>query len=75
MPLGRQQTLRRSMVPIREYECMKCHKVFEVLERSPKPAKAPECPECHGTKVTQRFSTFAGQGLGAVGCGPAPGGG
>lgn len=62
-------------MPIREYECTSCHKVFEVLERSPKPAKKPVCPACQGTKVKQRFSTFAGQTSGGAACGPAPGGG
>ncbi len=62
-------------MPIREYECETCGKVFEVLERKPTSPKAQACPACGGEKVQQRLSTFAGQVGSSGGCGTSSGGG
>ena len=62
-------------MPIREYECETCGKVFEVLERTAGSPKAQNCPACGGNKVQQRLSTFASQVSADGGCGTSSGGG
>ncbi|MEW6026609.1 MAG: zinc ribbon domain-containing protein [Planctomycetota bacterium] len=46
-------------MPIYEYQCRKCEKVFEALIRSDKDVTALCCPHCQGKKVNKLFSTFA----------------
>jgi putative FmdB family regulatory protein len=65
-------------MPIFEYACGKCGKVFEklVLGRDPVPA---ECPHCGSKRVEQIFSSFAtvsagGKSSAAPACGPSGGG-
>ncbi|HLD35428.1 MAG TPA: zinc ribbon domain-containing protein [Planctomycetota bacterium] len=45
-------------MPLYEYQCQKCQKVFEVLVRSDKDSKGLACPHCKDKKVRKMFSTF-----------------
>ena len=55
-------------MPIYEYSCGKCGKVFKYLHRSFDEAKPP-CPECGSDKVTKLFSSFAVKSGGKNACG------
>ena len=63
-------------MPIFEYTCKKCGKVFEklVLVRN---GGDIVCPECGSKKTAQIFSTFAtasaGHTTAGVSCGPSSG--
>ncbi|MGD0277939.1 MAG: FmdB family zinc ribbon protein [Smithella sp.] len=47
-------------MPIYEFKCKKCKKIFESLILSPKEENKLSCPEC-GTKKPQKvMSVFAG---------------
>ena len=43
-------------MPMYEYECRKCERVFEALVYAD---DTPECPECHGTKLEKLLSVPA----------------
>ncbi len=65
-------------MPIYEYECQKCGKVFSHLHRRLNEA-APACPECGDKDVKKKFSSFSAK-VQANGCAhadacPAGGGG
>jgi putative FmdB family regulatory protein len=64
-------------LPIYEYLCPACNRVFSFLSRTSAPEHAPACPKCGGTDLRKRVSRFAfvrsGTGSGDEG-GPAPGG-
>ncbi|MBO4345286.1 MAG: zinc ribbon domain-containing protein [Victivallales bacterium] len=45
-------------MPIYEYECQKCGKVFSHLHRRLNDA-APACPECGASDVKKKFSSFS----------------
>ena len=45
-------------MPIYEYRCQTCSKVFELLVRGAD-AEGPACPECGGAELTRLFSLFA----------------
>ncbi|HVP57303.1 MAG TPA: zinc ribbon domain-containing protein [bacterium] len=45
-------------LPIFEYECAKCRKVFEVLSAGGA-SKRLKCPRCSSTRVKRLFSGFA----------------
>ncbi|MGM0417154.1 MAG: FmdB family zinc ribbon protein [Thermodesulfobacteriota bacterium] len=57
-------------MPIYEYQCKKCDKVFETLVMS---GETPECPECSSTEVSRLMSAcgFVSKGA-ATGGGEAP---
>ena len=57
-------------MPLYEYQCEKCGKVFELLRRMSKSDRGVECPACHSTRVDRKFSTFS-----SGGCGPGARGG
>ncbi|MFH1220626.1 MAG: zinc ribbon domain-containing protein [Candidatus Eisenbacteria bacterium] len=55
-------------LPIFEYECAKCRKLFEVVS-SGEDAKRPKCPRCSSRRVTKLFSGFSvlsGKGKGST---------
>jgi len=63
-------------VPIFEYVCAKCGKVFEKLILG-KSQEALACPNCGSDRVEQKFSTFSSSSAGtrsAPTCAPAGGG-
>ncbi|MFH1231645.1 MAG: FmdB family zinc ribbon protein [Planctomycetota bacterium] len=45
-------------MPLYEYQCQKCKKVFEMLVRSDKDYKNIICPYCNNKKADKMFSTF-----------------
>jgi putative FmdB family regulatory protein len=63
-------------MPIFEYVCANCGKIFEklVLGKSPEQLS---CPHCGSKQVEQKFSTFSSSSAGAHSaptCAPAGGG-
>ena len=46
-------------MPIYEYQCEKCRKVFNFLVRSVSTHKPPKCPKCGHTKMSKVISRFA----------------
>lgn len=53
-------------MPVYEYECEECKKVFEELRRMSDAEPAP-CPACGSIKTKRRISLFSG-GKAAGGC-------
>lgn len=43
-------------MPLYEYECLTCHREFELLVRE---STELACPECHGHDLEKRLSVFA----------------
>jgi putative FmdB family regulatory protein len=63
-------------MPIFEYVCGKCGKVFEKLILG-KTQEEPACPNCGSKQVEQKFSTFSSSSAGtcsAPTCAPSGGG-
>jgi putative FmdB family regulatory protein len=46
-------------MPIYEYACPKCRRIFNFLSKRMTAAKAPACPKCGGRKMTKQVSAFA----------------
>jgi len=46
-------------VPIYEFYCLDCHRVYSFLSRSVSPEKRPACPKCGRQDLTRRASLFA----------------
>jgi putative FmdB family regulatory protein len=46
-------------MPIYEFYCPACHRVFSFLSRAVNTAKTPPCPRCGGSGMTRRASAFA----------------
>ena len=57
-------------MPIFEYECDKCKKIFELLVRNNEDVQ--KCPECGGKKITKLVSSFSASNSSANEC-PAGG--
>ena len=67
-------------MPIYEYKCEKCGKVFERLAFASDENDSVECPECGGNQTKRQMSCFSsvsgGEGLGKAlssGCGSSGG--
>jgi putative FmdB family regulatory protein len=45
-------------MPIYDYECMKCQKVFEVILKIGEGVDGLICPECGTKKLRQRITPF-----------------
>ena len=45
-------------MPIYEFKCNKCGKVFELLCIGSDDEKGAQCPSCGGTETTKLLSTF-----------------
>ena len=56
-------------MPIYEYTCKKCNKIFESLVLSSSDIKGIQCPECGSEEVQKMLSNFS---FGSTG--PVPGG-
>ena len=62
-------------MPIYEYDCQSCQRVFDALIRNAREEKAVACPDCDSRKVQRRPSVFAAhaaspkQTLAPRGCG------
>lgn len=47
-------------MPVYEFLCEDCNRVFNFLARDPKSARRrPKCPKCGGRRMAKLFSTFA----------------
>jgi putative FmdB family regulatory protein len=58
-------------MPIYEFACPKCRRIFSFLSKRVNPGHPPVCPKCGNKKLTKQVSRFAmSKGLKA----PAPGG-
>lgn len=49
-------------MPIYEYQCRPCRRVFEVLVRSQKDEENAVCPDCKSSQVDRQLSVFAARG-------------
>lgn len=46
-------------MPIYEFACPKCRKIFSFLSHRIQPAHTPKCPQCGGRKLSREISRFA----------------
>ena len=46
-------------MPLYEYRCQGCEKVFEVLQATGAGKRGLECPECGGSSLDKLLSVFA----------------
>ena len=46
-------------MPIYEYQCRKCEKVFEMLQKVDEGGEAVKCPYCGGQKPEKILSRFS----------------
>jgi len=46
-------------MPIYEFYCARCHKIFKFLSRRPDREARPSCPGCGRPELERRFSLFA----------------
>jgi putative FmdB family regulatory protein len=46
-------------MPIYEFYCRSCHRVYSFLSRAVNTAATPPCPRCAGAGMTRRASAFA----------------
>ena len=61
-------------MPIYEYRCRECSKIFELLVRSAAGNGDAEtqCPECGSGDLARLFSLFASRSGSSTAAGPAP---
>lgn len=69
-------------MPIYEFACPKCRKIYSFLSKRVKPEHSPTCPKCGNKKLSKQMSRFAmtkrvtepaaGGAEGAEGEGPMP---
>ncbi len=69
-------------MPIYEYECKKCGKIFEIYQRLSEKGEDIKCPVCGAEKPIKRVSSFSSCGgdgyasnYGSSGSGSCGGGG
>ena len=55
-------------MPLFEYQCMNCGKVFEVFTQRRELSSAPKCPACGKTDVERLLSSFSGTTSGGGSC-------
>ncbi|MBW1669923.1 MAG: zinc ribbon domain-containing protein [Deltaproteobacteria bacterium] len=53
-------------MPIYEYTCKKCNKIFESLVLSSRDIKEIQCPECGSEDVHKMLSSFSSGSTGPV---------
>ena len=46
-------------MPIYEFACPKCRRIFSFLSKRVNPARPPVCPKCGGKKMSKQISRFA----------------
>ena len=46
-------------MPIYEFACGKCRKVFSFLSKRVKPKKSPVCPQCGNRRLSKEISAFS----------------
>ncbi|HKW99572.1 MAG TPA: zinc ribbon domain-containing protein [Bryobacteraceae bacterium] len=57
-------------MPLYEYRCRKCGKIFEKLRRMQDADRELECPDCRSEEIERLLSKFATGGCGTSGSGP-----
>ncbi|MBI4381258.1 MAG: zinc ribbon domain-containing protein [candidate division NC10 bacterium] len=55
-------------MPLFEYQCLECDRVFEVFVQRVDPMAAPVCPGCEKTNVERLWSPFSGRNSGRGSC-------
>jgi putative FmdB family regulatory protein len=60
-------------MPLYEYRCRQCGKVYEQIRRMADADRDLECPECRSREVERLLSSFATSTGGAGSCGPGGG--
>ncbi len=55
-------------MPIFEYRCLGCGKIFEVFTQRQELSAAPKCPDCGKTEGERVFSAFSAPNGGSGGC-------
>jgi putative FmdB family regulatory protein len=63
-------------MPIYEFACPACRKIFNFLSKTPRPGRPPACPKCGNRKMAKQVSSFAmprGVPEASAGAGTAPG--
>lgn len=50
-------------MPIYEYLCVPCHRVYSFFSQIPKPDKVPACPKCGSTELRKQISSFSLTGV------------
>ena len=48
-----------SVMPIFEYACPPCRKIFQFLSKRLKPTRKPACPQCGNRRLVKEISQFA----------------
>ena len=46
-------------MPIYEFACPKCRRIFSFLSKRMNPARPPVCPKCGNKKLSKQVSRFA----------------
>jgi len=46
-------------MPIYEFACPKCRRIFNFLSKRLNPARPPACPKCGNKKMVKQISRFA----------------
>jgi len=46
-------------MPIYEFACPKCRRIFNFLSKRPRSGRPPPCPKCGNRKMTKQVSSFA----------------
>ena len=46
-------------MPIYEFACPRCRKIFNFLSRRVNPSRLPVCPKCGNKKLEKQVSRFA----------------
>ena len=54
-------------MPLYEYLCKKCQKVFEILQLSSRDGEEVKCPHCGSREVEKLLSTFGSRISGTLG--------
>ncbi len=49
----------RPSMPIYEYACPRCRKIFSFLSKKLNPSAVPACPKCGGRRLAKQMSRFA----------------
>jgi putative FmdB family regulatory protein len=55
-------------MPLYEYECQDCGRIFEVFTQLREVWATPKCPECGKVNVERVLSSFSGTSGGGGGC-------
>ena len=46
-------------MPIYEFACSKCRRIYSFLSKRVNPARPPACPKCDNRKLSKQVSRFA----------------